>query len=69
MGLRERAQASYCPAEQKEAILNEKEKQKEKINAYIYSFAAISCLTRLLFVSANSPCSPVFLKCSIPIYI
>lgn len=36
MGLRERAQASHCPAKQKEEILNEKEKQEEKINAYIY---------------------------------
>lgn len=65
MGLRERAQASHCPAEQKEAILNEKEKQEEKINAYIYNFSAISCLTSLLFVSVNNPCSPVSLKCSI----
>lgn len=69
MGLWERAQASHCPAEQKETILNEKEKQEEKKrNAHIYNLAAISCLTSLLFICVNSPCSPVSLKCSVPLY-
>lgn len=70
MGLRKRAKASHCPEQQKEAILNEKEKLGGGggINAYIQNSAAIGCLTSLLFVSVNSPCSPVSLKYSIPIH-
>lgn len=36
-----------------------------KKNAYIHNFAAISRPTSLLFVSVNSPCSPVSVRYSI----
>lgn len=52
----------------KETILNEKKKQEKKGNAHIYNLAVISCLTCLLFICVNSPCSPVSLKCSVPLY-
>lgn len=32
---------------------------RKEINAYIYNLAAINCLTSLLFICLNSPCSPV----------
>lgn len=53
--------------EKKETILNEKAGEKKR-KAHIYNLAAISCLTSLLFICVNSPCSPVSLKCSVPLY-
>lgn len=43
-------------------------KYGRKKNAHIYNLAAISCLTSLLFICMNSPCSPMSLKCSVPLY-
>lgn len=68
-GLRKRAEASHCPEQLKKAIRNGKEKQKKKINASIYNFAATGSLTRLLFVTVNSPCCPVSLRDGILICI
>lgn len=41
---------------------------RKKLNAYIYNLAAISYLTSLLFIYVNTPCSPVSLKCSVPLH-